>query len=100
MQKYGLVRTVALPQTAPFSAQIVGPSDRRVAILFSPPKDPKTIYTLSNDPNVTLGAGINILHSAGNFLVTGELFGDAVRKPWYAIASATMTIGFLETTQE
>jgi hypothetical protein len=99
MQRYGVVRSVDLTASA-LAAQIVGPSDRRVALLFSPPNDAKAVYTLSNDPNVKPGAGINISNASGNFLVTCELFGDAVNKPWYAVASSTVTIGFLEAIHD
>jgi hypothetical protein len=95
MRKYGLVKTSALPNDPP-SKQIVGPSEKRIALLFSPPTG-ESSYTVSNDPGVTLGSGMNLGPTAGPLLITLELFGDAVQKPWFGIASNPLTIGFLET---
>jgi len=84
-----------LPKDPP-PRQIVGPSERRVALLFSPPVG-QSFYTLGNDPSITLGNGMNLASSASPLLITWELFGDAVHKPWFGIASDALTIGFLET---
>ncbi|MEQ1735690.1 MAG: hypothetical protein ABL886_04725 [Rhodoglobus sp.] len=94
MRKLGIVRSVALTATA---AQIVGPSEQRAALLFSPPTSGGVTYTVSTEPGVALGAGLNLSSTTGPLLLTEERFGDAVKKPWFAIASTTLTIGFLET---
>lgn len=99
MQKHGIVRTAALPAPPGPAAQIVAPSNKRVALLFSPPTA-GSVYTVSTDPNVILGGGMNLLPTSGPVLVTCELFGDAVHKPWYGVASSAETIGFLETVEE
>ena len=89
----GIVRSAALTTSATL---INGPSEKRVALLFSPPVVPNTFYTISTDPNVTLGVGINLLPSSGPVMISVETFGDAAVRPWYGIASTAMTIGYLE----
>jgi len=76
---------------------ICGPSESRVALLFSPPGDASAYYTISTDPHVSLDAGINVLPYAP-VVISAEAYGDAVVRSWYAVASrGTLTIGFLET---
>ena len=92
--KYGSVRTFALSANA--AVQIIGPSENRVGLLFSPPTGTGT-YTVSTEPSVALGSGLNLQATGIPILITGELFGDAIHKPWYAIADTALTVGFLET---
>jgi hypothetical protein len=92
--KYGSVRTFAL--SANVAVQIIGPSESRVGLLFSPPTGTGT-YTVSTEPSVTLGAGLNLQAASTPILITGELFGDAIHKPWYAIADTALNVGFVET---
>lgn len=94
MRKLGIVRSTALTTTR---AQIIGPSEHRVALLFSAPTGASQTYTISTDPNVALDAGLNLSASIGPMLITEELFADAVKKAWFAISSSAFTIGFLET---
>jgi hypothetical protein len=96
MRKHGVVRSVAVTSTA---TQILGPSEQRVALLFSPPTTGN--YTVSTDPNVALGTGLNLMTTTPAILITIELFGDAVKKPWFAIGPAGgLTAGILETIEE
>ena len=94
MRKLGIVRSIALTATP---TQIIGPSQQRVALLFSAPTTAGQVYTVSTDPSMTLGAGLNLSTAIGPILITEELFGDAVKKAWFAVASSAFTIGFLET---
>lgn len=97
MRKIGTVRSITLTTSL---AQIIGPSEHRGALLFSPPTTTGQSYTVSTDPTAALGAGINLTPSSGQVLVTEELFGDAVKKAWFAIASSGFAIGFLESIVE
>lgn len=94
MRRVSIVRSVALTTTA---AQIIGPSEQRVALLFSPPATSGQHYTVSTDPNVAAGAGLVLTANTSPILITEEMFGDGAKKTWFAIASAALTIGFLET---
>jgi hypothetical protein len=97
MKYYGSVRAVSLPPVT--TTQIAGPSDNRVALLFSPPLSGS--YTVSTDPNLTSnGGGINLLPTSSPVVITPDLYGDAVTKPWYANASAQMSVGVLETIHD
>jgi hypothetical protein len=95
MTRFGVVRSAQLASTA---TMVIGPSAQRVALMFSPPTIPGTSYTVSNDPAVVLGGGINLAAGSSPVEVSTTPYGDTVQKPWYGIASAGMsTIGFLET---
>ena len=96
MRKLGIVRSIAVTVTTP-ATQIIGPSQQRVALLFSPPTTAGQSYTVSTDPSVVLAAGLNLTTTIGPILITEELYGDAVKKAWFAISSSNFTIGFLET---
>jgi hypothetical protein len=93
----GLVRTATLNITQ--AALVCGPSESRVALLFSPPAaaDRADYYTISTDPNVVLGGGINVLSTGGPVSISAAAHGDAAHRPWYAIASVGMTVGYLES---
>ena len=94
MRKLGVVRSIALTTTP---TQIIGPSQQRVALLFSPPTTTGQSYTVSTDPSMALAAGLNLSTTIGPILITEELFGDAVKKAWFAVSSSAFTVGFLET---
>ena len=95
MRKLGIVRAIPLTATA---SQIIGPSAQRTALLFSPPVTGTQAYTVSTDPQLnTVASGLNLTTTSGPLLITEELFGDAVKRAWFAIASSNFTIGFLET---
>lgn len=76
---------------------ICGPSEKRLALLFSPPIPGTAFYTISTDPAVTLGGGINLSSATSPVAITAQAHGDAPVRSWYGVASAAMTIGFLET---
>jgi hypothetical protein len=88
------------PQNPGQLTQVVGPSDARVALLFSPPTGVGQSITLTTDAGAVLGSGLNLTSSTGLLLITEEVFGDAVKKAWYAAASGSLTLGFLETVSE
>jgi hypothetical protein len=90
----GTVRTAALKDTE--ATLVVGPSEKRVALVFSPPAGSDTYYTISTEPGLALGGGINVLPTGGPVTITVDTHGDAAMRSWYAIASAPMTIGYLE----
>jgi len=91
----GIVRTAPISTTA---ALVIGPNDQRVALMFSTPSNAGTFYTVSTDPGVTLGGGVNLLPTVGPVTLTIETHGDVVQRPWYGIASSGMaTIGIIET---
>ena len=94
MTRRSIVRTAALTTAM---TQILGPSESRVAILFTPPITAGQSYTLTTDGGALVNNGLNLTPSAGILLLTEEMFGDAVKKAWYAASSAGFTIGFLET---
>jgi hypothetical protein len=94
MRKVSIVRTAALTTTA---AQIIGPSEQRVALMFSPTTTAGQHYTVSTDPNVAAGAGLVLSSTTAAILITEERFGDAAKKAWFAVAGASLTIGYLET---
>jgi hypothetical protein len=94
MFKRGVVKSVALSGTA---TQIVGPSDARVALIFSSPTGTSQIVTFSTDANVALNGGLNLTPGSGMLVLTEDVCGDAVRSAWYGIASGTLTVGYLET---
>jgi hypothetical protein len=97
MSRHGLVRSATLSASP---AMVMGPSVHRVALLFAPPAIPGTSYTVSTDPAVALGGGINLVPGGPPVVITKVPFGDAVQKPWYGVASAGLsTIGFLETIE-
>jgi hypothetical protein len=95
----GIVKTAAL--SARYGPTLIcGPSETRVALLFSPPVggiNALPYYTVSTDPEVALGAGINVTAQSGPVTITNEQFGDATLRRWYAVGSEDMTIGYLET---
>lgn len=95
MGKHGIVRTAAITTAM---TQIVGPSDARVALLFSPPTTVGQTITITTDASAVAGSGLNLTSNTGLLLITEELFGDAVKKPWYAAGGGgALTLGFLET---
>jgi hypothetical protein len=97
MRKFGIVKTTTLQTNA---TQIVGPSEKRHALYFSPPQGANE-YTVSTEASVQFGGGINLSAASGGFLVTAELYGDAVSKPWFGAASGTnLVVGFVESTME
>jgi hypothetical protein len=99
MPRHAIVRTAPLPGGTPF--QIVA-NDYRVALMFSPPPPragagaANAQYTVSTDPGVTPGAGLNLAPTTGPLLITEEVHGDAVQKSWWVVSPTAMTIGFLE----
>lgn len=95
MHKHGIVRTVVLTTGM---TQIAGPSESRVALLFTPPTTAGQSYTITTDAGAVFGAGLNLTPTTSILLITEEVFGDAVKKAWYGAASGALTIGFLETT--
>jgi hypothetical protein len=94
VRKVGVVRGFALTNTM---TQILGPSEQRIALLFSPPTTPGQSYTVTTEPGASFGAGLNLTSTTGPILVTAEAFGDAVKRAWFAAASSAFSIGILET---
>jgi hypothetical protein len=93
----GIVRTVVLQTNQP--TIICGPTESRLALLFSPPGSGAQFYTVSTDPAVTSGGGLNLNATTGPLEITAQAYGDAPVRSWYGIASpgSPLTIGFLET---
>ena len=96
-RKLGVVRGIALTTTP---AQIIGPSEQRCALLFSPPITGGQTYTISTDPGMTTSVGLNLSTTTGPVLITEDLFGDAVKKSWFAVASSNFSIGVLESIRD
>lgn len=94
MRKVSIVRSATVSATA---VQIIGPSEQRVALLFSPPTNTGQHYTVSTDPNVASGAGLVLTSSSAPILISEELFGDAPKKAWFAVSVTSVTMGYLET---
>ncbi|MFO0758925.1 MAG: hypothetical protein U0359_20700 [Byssovorax sp.] len=92
----GTVRTAALTTAAKL---ICGPSEKRLSLLFSPAADRDVYYTISTESGLALGAGINVLADGGPVTISVAAHGDAAMRSWYAIASAAVTIGYLETVE-
>jgi hypothetical protein len=92
----GIVRKVKLGTQVTL---LCGPSEKRDLLLISPP--PVTsggdYYTISTEPDVVIGEGLNINANSTPFTISAAVHGDAVTRAWYAIATATMKIGLLET---
>lgn len=95
MGKHGIVRSVTLSTAM---TQVLGPSEARVALHFSPPQIASTV-TISTDPGAAAGSGMILTQSAGFLLITQELHGDAVKKAWYAAASPSANLGFVEIVE-
>jgi hypothetical protein len=94
-RSFGSVKAVVLSTTA---GLIIGPSDKRVTLLFTPARGKR--YTVSTDAAVTLDAGLTLFTEAGPLEITLDRHGDAVQKAWYGVAEAKLTIGLLETVIE
>lgn len=93
MRRLAITHSVELKKEEAF--EIIA-NARRVALMFSPPVPGSGYYTISTDPAVELGAGLNLSPGVGGVMITEELFGEAVQKSWYLIAEKPMKIGFLE----
>ncbi len=93
---HGAVKAITVGTSA---TQICGPSEKRIALLFSPPLSPNT-YTISTESSVTAATGISLTSAAPPIKITRAEFGDAVCKAWYGIAPVAITIAFLETVEE
>ncbi len=93
MAIHGIVQTAAIDSTE--ATAILGTDADRQSILFSATRVDVDDYTISTERQVTLGAGIVVVGRGGPVQITRESHGDAVTKPWYAIASTAMTIGIL-----
>jgi hypothetical protein len=93
MRRLGYTHSVRLKANERF--EIIA-NVRRVALLFSPPAPENAFYTVSTDPGVEVGAGLNLAPGVGGVTITDELYGEAVQKSWYAIAPEEMTIAYLE----
>lgn len=88
------VRPITVDTSA---SQVVGASTQRVALVFSPPV--AGTYTASTEPSVGISGGM-VLVAGGAFLtITRELHGDAVEKPWSAIAAGPLTAGVVEVLE-
>lgn len=86
------VGTVTLEITV---RQIVGPNNKRVAIFFGSPDANR--YTVSTEPGVTLGNGLNQNLSVGGFWLLAKDAGPVVKKAWFGVSSsAANPIGFIE----
>lgn len=83
--------------------QIIGPSETRVALIITPPRNTQYAVTLSTEPDVVEGAGL-MLTMGYAIELTIERHGDAVVRPWYAVVSGgstpdpTVDIGYLEVS--
>lgn len=88
---HGFVQTAALTSTA---SMILGTDSKRRSILFSPPSTGFE-YTVSTERDVTPGAGLVLGGGGGAVEVTRESYGDAVTRPWFAVASGSLVVGLL-----
>ena len=70
MRKFGIVKTTTLQTNA---TQIVGPSEKRQALYFSPPQGANE-YTVSTEASVKFGGGINLSAASGGFSWGGRGF--------------------------
>lgn len=90
---HGVVRSAAVGAS---SANAVSPNDRRIALVFTGPSEGS--ITISTEPDVSLGRGL-VLTPGMELQLTVERHGDAVKKPWYAIAEGGASLlGYLEVT--
>lgn len=79
--------------------QITGPAQQRRALIFTPPLTGS--YTLRPGvESLSAGAGLNMLPTSSILQLTYEEHGDIVQKSWFAIGSASLAIGFVETYEE
>jgi|GEM_PF-5689176 len=95
MATQGTVRTASLTTSA---SALTGFRSDRVALLLSPPVTGS--YTVGTQSTVVSGAGINLLSGSGSILLDRATYGDLVTGQWYAVASASMTIGFVEVAEQ
>lgn len=87
---------VRFRQVDTVASQIAGANERRLELLFTGP--PSGTVTLSTEPNPQSTQGL--LLTPGMILrITLWRHGGAVKKPWYAIASSSSTLGFLEVSR-
>ena len=96
MPDHGDITGVSLPAGMP--SQLLIGNARRSAVLFSPPAEANAVYTLSTDPNVSLGNGLNVAAGGTYLLLSAKEHGEAVQKSWFAVSSADATFGYLEVT--
>jgi len=100
-----MVRRIAAVSAKSITASagsFVGTDASRVALVFSPPTAASGLeYTVSTDPNVTLGGGLHLSAGDGVIALDVVTHGDAVTKAWYAIGSIAgpTTVGVLEVTE-
>lgn len=98
MRINGTVDFVRITTSA--AGQLLPLNRARVAFYVFPPNGGVALeyITISNDPNVTDGAGLTIYVGAPPVLFDRATFGDLVTQPWYAKlnGAATRSIGVVE----
>ncbi|MGM0578981.1 MAG: hypothetical protein ACQEXJ_24885 [Myxococcota bacterium] len=96
MARIATLRTVTIGTSA---AEILSTTEGRVSLLFSPPSAAGASYTIGTDSNVVLGAGLHVAEGGAPLEIRAEVHGNITQKRLYAIASASVTVGVLETVE-
>lgn len=95
MAIHGVVQAHAVGTSA---VEVLGTDSQRQSVLFSVPLSSFEI-TISTQRDVTAGAGLVLRPDSGPILVDRARFGDAVTRPWFAVADNTgATLGLLVAT--
>lgn len=98
MARQSVARSVTLNNAT--AALVVGPSPKRVAVLFVPGNAGR--YTIGTENTVTLDSGPTLQTGGPTIEITLEKHGEIVQRAWYgfgAAAGATYA-GVIETFDE
>lgn len=101
MGRNGMVSFVSVPTA---TATLILPLNRaRLAFYVFPPSGGVSgeYITISNDPNVSAGAGLVIYVGSSPVLFDCGTFGDLVNQPWFAklVAADTRLVGVAEAVR-
>ena len=94
MVRHGIVRTAALTTAV---SQIVVPAQKRISLTFTAGSGD---YTVNTESGIVLGSGLTVAAGSNALVLTQETHGDLVTKAFYAIGSASFTIGYVEAYEE
>ena len=94
-KRHSILRLAAVTTTV---SVVANAAEQRRVLLFSPPLSGS--ITISPAQSVVSGAALNLLPGSGPIQITYETHGDVVCGTWHAVASGSMSLGFLETYEE
>jgi hypothetical protein len=75
--------------TAGQSNPLLGPSEKRVGVLFAGSLGSGGAMTVKNIPPINNKDGFGVPQNASNEIWTREQFGDLICGPWYCWAGST-----------